>query len=68
MPGPYDLFSGLSCYCGIPRHRGDPYAAGLTKRAAPGVRLLMFGYVSEASTTRSPASRPTQRQVRQFAG
>ncbi len=44
MPGPYDLFFDLSCYCGIPPHRRDAYAVGLTKRAAPGARLLMFGY------------------------
>lgn len=43
-PGPYDLFFDLSCYCGIPTHRRDAYAAGLTRRAAPGARLLMFGY------------------------
>lgn len=43
-PGPYDLFFDLSCYCGIPPHRRDAYAAGLTERAAPGARLLMFGY------------------------
>ncbi|MEU6415086.1 class I SAM-dependent methyltransferase [Microbispora sp. NPDC046933] len=43
-PGPYDLFFDLSCYCGIPPHRRDAYAAGLTRRAAPGARLLMFGY------------------------
>ncbi|MCX4834131.1 methyltransferase domain-containing protein [Streptomyces sp. NBC_01016] len=44
VPGPYDLFFDLSCYCGIPTHRRDAYAAGLTARAAPGARLLMFGY------------------------
>ncbi|MHC3393239.1 hypothetical protein ACLQ2E_27855 [Streptomyces lavendulocolor] len=42
--GPYDLFFDLSCYCGIPPHRRDAYAAGVTKRAAPGARLPMFGY------------------------
>ncbi|MET9681823.1 class I SAM-dependent methyltransferase [Streptomyces coeruleorubidus] len=42
--GPYDLFFDLSCYCGIPPHRRDAYAASLTKRATPGARLLMFGY------------------------
>ncbi|WP_245674535.1 class I SAM-dependent methyltransferase [Herbidospora cretacea] len=47
-PGPYDLFFDLSCYCGIPPHRRDAYAAGLTRRAAPGARLLMFGYGPEA--------------------
>ncbi|MFJ2768355.1 class I SAM-dependent methyltransferase [Streptomyces sp. NPDC087300] len=44
VPGPYDLFFDLSCYCGIPPHRRDAYAAGLTERAAPGARLLLFGY------------------------
>ncbi|MFJ4989516.1 class I SAM-dependent methyltransferase [Streptomyces sp. NPDC088732] len=44
VPGPYDLFFDLSCYCGIPPHRRDAYADGLTKRAAEGARLLMFGY------------------------
>ncbi|MFG2926656.1 class I SAM-dependent methyltransferase [Streptomyces sp. NPDC048305] len=48
LPGPYDLFFDLSCYCGIPPHRRDDYAAGLTSRAAPGARLLMFGYGPEA--------------------
>lgn len=44
VPGPYDLFFDLSCYCGIPPHRRDAYATGLTLRAAPGAWLLMFGY------------------------
>ncbi|MEU9107352.1 class I SAM-dependent methyltransferase [Streptomyces xanthophaeus] len=44
VPGPYDLFFDLSCYCGIPPHRRDAYTASVTKRAAPGARLLMFGY------------------------
>jgi len=48
VPGPYDLYFDLSCYCGIPPHRRDAYAAGLTKRASPGARLLMFGYGPEA--------------------
>ncbi|PSK93649.1 methyltransferase family protein [Murinocardiopsis flavida] len=48
VPGPYDLFFDLSCYCGIPQHRRDAYAAGLTRRAAPGALLLMFGYGPEA--------------------
>ncbi|MEU0522415.1 class I SAM-dependent methyltransferase [Streptomyces niveus] len=48
VPGPYDLFFDLSCFCGIPPHRRDAYAAGLTERAAPGARLLMFGYGPEA--------------------
>ncbi|OLT30752.1 methyltransferase type 12 [Actinomadura sp. CNU-125] len=48
VPGPYDLFFDLSCYCGIPPHRRDAYAAGLARRAAPGARLLMFGYGPEA--------------------
>lgn len=48
VPGPFDLFFDLSCYCGIPPHRRDAYAAGLTHRAAPNARLLMFGYGPEA--------------------
>lgn len=48
VPGPFGLFFDLSCYCGIPHHRRDAYAAGLTRRAAPGARLLMFGYGPEA--------------------
>ncbi|QFY07591.1 methyltransferase domain-containing protein [Nonomuraea phyllanthi] len=44
VPGRYDLFFDLSCFCAIPPHRRDAYAAGLTRRAAPGARLLMFGY------------------------
>ncbi|GAA4212328.1 class I SAM-dependent methyltransferase [Microbispora amethystogenes] len=47
-PGPFDLFFDLSCYCGIPPHRRDAYVTGLTRRAAPGARLLMFGYGPEA--------------------
>ncbi|MQY09997.1 hypothetical protein SRB5_01010 [Streptomyces sp. RB5] len=47
VPGPFDLFFDLSCFCGIPLHRRDAYAAGLTERAAPGARLLMFGYGPE---------------------
>ncbi|MBM0202475.1 hypothetical protein JNW90_04590 [Micromonospora sp. STR1s_5] len=47
VPGPFDLFFDLSCYCGVPLHRRDAYAAGLTQRAAPGARLLMFGYGPE---------------------
>ncbi|MEU8403676.1 class I SAM-dependent methyltransferase [Nonomuraea sp. NPDC048892] len=52
-PGPFDLFFDLSCFCGIPLHRRDAYAAGLTRRAAPGARLLMFGYGPE------PLANPT---------
>ncbi|MFD0556526.1 methyltransferase family protein [Stackebrandtia endophytica] len=44
VSGPFDLFFDLSCYCGIPTHRRDAYAEGLTHRAAAGARLLMFGY------------------------
>ncbi|MEU4532545.1 class I SAM-dependent methyltransferase [Micromonospora ureilytica] len=47
VPGPFDLFFDLSCYCGVPLHRRDAYAAGLTDRAAPGAQLLMFGYGPE---------------------
>jgi len=42
--GPFDLVFDLSCYCGIPTHRRDAYADGVTRRTAPGARLLMFGY------------------------
>ncbi|MEV4799418.1 class I SAM-dependent methyltransferase [Nonomuraea sp. NPDC049421] len=45
--GPFELFFDLSCYCGVALHRRDAYAAGLTRRAAPGARLLMFGYGPE---------------------
>ena len=55
VPGPFDLFFDLSCYCGIPLHRRDAYAAGLTHRAAPGARLLMFGYGPE------PLGNPTSK-------
>lgn len=48
VPGPFELFFDLSCYCGIPHHRRDAYAAGLTRRAVPGARLLTFGYGPEA--------------------
>lgn len=44
----FSLFFDLSCYCAIPRHRRDAYAAGVTRLAAPGARLLMFGYGPEA--------------------
>jgi SAM-dependent methyltransferase len=47
-PGPYDLFFDLSCFCAIPPHRRDAYAAGVTHRAATDARLLMFGYGPEA--------------------
>lgn len=45
---PFTLFFDLSCYCGIPWHRRDAFAAGITHLAAPGARLLMFGYGPEA--------------------
>ncbi|MGW5001487.1 class I SAM-dependent methyltransferase [Streptomyces hydrogenans] len=61
-PGPYDLFFDLSCYCGIPLHRRDAYAAGLTRRAAPGARLLMFGYGPE------PLDNPTTKLSSWAAG
>ncbi|MET8968691.1 class I SAM-dependent methyltransferase [Streptomyces hydrogenans] len=73
-PGPYDLFFDLSCYCGIPLHRRDAYAAGLTRRAAPGARLLMFGYGPEPldnpTTKLSPwAAGVTAEELRtRFAG
>ncbi len=65
--GPYDLFFDLSCYCGVPPHRRDAYAAGLTDRAAPGARLLMFGYGPEAWD--DPISGVTAEELRtRFAG
>ncbi|MDN5915380.1 MAG: class I SAM-dependent methyltransferase [Pseudonocardia sp.] len=48
VTGSFDLFFDLSCYCGIPAHRRTAYADGLTRRAAPGAWLLMFGYGPEA--------------------
>ncbi|MFC6882040.1 MULTISPECIES: class I SAM-dependent methyltransferase [Actinomadura] len=67
VPGPYDLFFDLSCYCGIPPHRRDGYASGLTRRAAPGARLLMFGYGPEAFD--DPVSGVTAEELRaRFAG
>lgn len=48
LPGLYNLYFDLGCYCGIPAHRRDAYAEGLTRRAAPGARLLMFGFGYEA--------------------
>jgi SAM-dependent methyltransferase len=67
VPGPYDLFFDLSCYCGIPPHRRDAYAAGLTRRAVPGARLLMFGYGPEAFD--DPISGVTAEELRaRFAG
>ncbi len=67
VPGLYDLFFDLSCYCGIPPHRRDAYAAGLTRRAAPGARLLMFGYGPEAFD--DPISGVTADELRtRFAG
>ncbi|UED83099.1 class I SAM-dependent methyltransferase [Streptomyces profundus] len=66
-PGPYQLFFDLSCYCGIPPHRRDAYAAGLTDRAAPGAWLLMFGYGPEAFD--DPVSGVTADELRaRFAG
>ncbi|WP_116203254.1 class I SAM-dependent methyltransferase [Amycolatopsis circi] len=44
----FSLVFDLSCFCGIPPHRRDAYAAGVTRAAAPGARLLMFGYGMEA--------------------
>ncbi|GAA0363801.1 hypothetical protein GCM10009530_11860 [Microbispora corallina] len=48
VTGRFSLFFDLSCYCGIPGHRRDAYADGVTRRAAPGARLLMFGYGPES--------------------
>ena len=67
VPGPYDLFFDLSCYCGIPLHRRDAYAAGLTHRAAPGARLLMFGYGPEALGNPIPESSGRRRHRRRAA-
>jgi SAM-dependent methyltransferase len=47
-PGPFHLFFDLSCYCGIPSHRRDAYAAGITDRAAVDAQFLIFGYGPEA--------------------
>lgn len=67
LPGPYDLFFDLSCFCGIPPHRRDAYAAGLTERAAPGALLLMFGYGPGAWD--DPVSGVTADELRdRFAG
>ncbi|WP_020661048.1 class I SAM-dependent methyltransferase [Amycolatopsis benzoatilytica] len=44
----FSLVFDLSCYCGIPPHRRDAYAAGVTAAAAKGARLLMFGYGPDA--------------------
>ncbi|NIJ11930.1 SAM-dependent methyltransferase [Saccharomonospora amisosensis] len=41
---PFTLFFDLSCYCGIPLHRRDAYAEGVTRLAASNAHLLMFGY------------------------
>ncbi|MBE1534693.1 SAM-dependent methyltransferase [Actinomadura algeriensis] len=66
-PGPFDLFFDLSCFCGVPPHRRDAYAAGLTRRAVPGARLLMFGYGPEAFD--DPISGVTAGELRaRFAG
>lgn len=44
VPGSYDLFFDLGCFCGLPTHRRDAYADGVTRRSEPGALLLMFGY------------------------
>ncbi len=67
VPGPFDLFFDLSCYCCIPAHRRDAYAEGVTHRAAPGARLLMFGYGPEAFD--DPISGMTEDELRtRFTG
>lgn len=58
VTGPYDLFFDLSCYTGIPVHRRDAYAAGVTAAAAPGARMLMFGYGPGALDTEYPGIFP----------
>jgi SAM-dependent methyltransferase len=65
--GPYDLFFDLSCFCGIPPHRRDAYAAGLTHRAAAGAQLLMFGYGPEAFDDAISGTTAEELQAR-FAG
>lgn len=52
----FSLFFDLGCYSGIPVHRRDAYAAGISKRAKSGAQLLLFGYapgvlLGEASVT-----------------
>lgn len=58
VTGPYDLFFDLSCYTGIPAHRRDAYAAGVTAAAAPGARMLMFVYGPGALDTEYPGVFP----------
>lgn len=62
VPGPFELFFDLSCYCCIPAHRRDAYAEGVTHRSAPGARLLMFGYGPEAFD--DPISGMTEDELR----
>lgn len=65
--GPFDLFFDLSCLCGIPRHRRDAYAEGLTRRAAPGAVLLMFVYGLGAFKDPREGANPEEVAAR-FAG
>jgi SAM-dependent methyltransferase len=52
----FSLFFDLGCYSGIPLHRRNAYAAGITARAKAGAQLLLFGFapgalLGEASVT-----------------
>ena len=44
----FSLVFDLSCFCSIPSHRRDSYAAGVTAAAVKGAQLLMFGYGPDA--------------------
>jgi SAM-dependent methyltransferase len=69
VSGMYDLIFDLSCFCGIPEHRRDAYAAGVTQRTSPGARLLMFGYGPEAFDDDEPFPGVTAEELRQrFTG
>lgn len=48
----FSLLFDLSCYCGIPERRRDAYAAGVSRLAAPGATLLLFGYGHEPGAPR----------------
>lgn len=42
-PG-FDLLFDLGCYHGVPEGRRDAYAAGVSRLAAPGALLLLYGF------------------------
>ena len=44
----YELVFDLGCYHGIPAGRRDAYAAGVTRAAAPGAAMLLFGFAPGA--------------------